>query len=187
MEGWTGPHGEGPTAPGSETGAWFVLGHQTVLCFSRLLRLSVLQLVGGMAMQAEEEAQEGRPAAPGPVRIICKEPCAGHSVAQKDTPGCSCCRIDLIGKAAAQSRAKGSLARAGRTGREGNFSFSFFFFFFGIRFYFFNLIFILYRGIVDLQCCVSFRYTAKWFSYTYIYISILFQVLFPYRLLQNIE
>ena len=35
---------------------------------------------------------------------------------------------------------------------------------------FFNLIFILYWGIVDLQCCVNFRYTAKWFSYTYTYI-----------------
>ena len=27
-----------------------------------------------------------------------------------------------------------------------------------------------YWGIVDLQYCVSFRYTAKWFSYTYIHI-----------------
>ena len=25
------------------------------------------------------------------------------------------------------------------------------------------------RGIVDLQCCVSFSYTAKWVSYTYIH------------------
>ena len=31
------------------------------------------------------------------------------------------------------------------------------------------LIFILYWGI-DLQCCFSFRCTAKWFSYTYTYI-----------------
>ena len=37
---------------------------------------------------------------------------------------------------------------------------------------FFNLIFILYWGIVDLQCCVTFMNTAKWFSYTYIYIYI---------------
>ena len=37
-------------------------------------------------------------------------------------------------------------------------------------FSFFNLIFILYWSIVDLKCCVSFRYTAKWFSYTYTYI-----------------
>ena len=41
-------------------------------------------------------------------------------------------------------------------------------------------------SIVDLVCCVSFRCTAKWFSYTYIYIYF-FQILFPYRLLQNIE
>ena len=41
---------------------------------------------------------------------------------------------------------------------------------------------------VDLQCCVSLRCTAKWFSYTYVhaYICILFHILFPYRLLQNI-
>ena len=29
---------------------------------------------------------------------------------------------------------------------------------------------ILYWNIVDLQCCVSFRYAAMWFSYTYTYI-----------------
>ena len=40
--------------------------------------------------------------------------------------------------------------------------------------------------IVNLQCCVSFRYTAKWFSYTNA-LSILFQILFPYRLLQNTQ
>ena len=32
---------------------------------------------------------------------------------------------------------------------------------------FLNLIFILYWSIVDLQCCVSFRRTAKWISCTY--------------------
>ena len=36
---------------------------------------------------------------------------------------------------------------------------------------------------VDLQCCVSFKCTAKWFSYTYI----LFQIIFHYRLLQDTE
>ena len=39
-------------------------------------------------------------------------------------------------------------------------------------------IFVLYWNRVDLQCCVSFKCTAKWFSYTYTYI--LFQILFAY-------
>ena len=39
-----------------------------------------------------------------------------------------------------------------------------------LAFLFFHLIFILYWSIVDLQCCVTFRCTAKWFSYTYTYI-----------------
>ena len=34
----------------------------------------------------------------------------------------------------------------------------------------YNLIFILYWSIVDLQCYLSFRCTEKWFSYTYTYI-----------------
>ena len=38
-------------------------------------------------------------------------------------------------------------------------------------------------SIVDLQYCVSFRCTAKWFSYIYIY----FQIIFHYRLFQNIK
>ena len=76
-------------------------------------------------MQAEEEAQEGRPAAPRPGLIICNEPWAGHLVAPQGALGHSCRRTDLIGKAAARSRTKGSLARAGRTGRERNSSFSF--------------------------------------------------------------
>ena len=69
-------------------------------------------------MQAEEEAQEGRPAAPRPGLIICNEPWGGHLVALQGALGHSCCRTDLIGKAAARSRTKGSLAKAGRTGRE---------------------------------------------------------------------
>ena len=48
------------------------------------------------------------------------------------------------------------------------------------------LIFILYWSIVDWKCWVSFRRTAKWFSYTYT-MPILFQVLFLHRSLQNIE
>jgi len=47
-------------------------------------------------------------------------------------------------------------------------------------------IFVLYWIIVDLQC-VSFKCTTKWFSYTYIHVSILFQILSPLKLLQNIE
>ena len=59
-----------------------------------------------------------------------------------------------------------------------------------------NYLFIFYWSTVDLQC-VSFRCTAKWFSYRYMYlsvciyihisISILFQILFHYSLLQDIE
>ena len=43
----------------------------------------------------------------------------------------------------------------------------------------------MYCSIVDLKCCVSFRCTEKWFSY--IYKSILFQILFHYKLLQYTE
>ena len=45
----------------------------------------------------------------------------------------------------------------------------------------------IYWSIADLQCCVSFKGTAKWFHYTCTYIFIIFQILFPYSLLQNIE
>ena len=39
-----------------------------------------------------------------------------------------------------------------------------------------------YWSIVHLQCCVSLRYTAKWFTYRYI----LFQIIFHYRLLSEV-
>ena len=58
-------------------------------------------------------------------------------------------------------------------------------------------LFIFNWSIVDLQCYVTFRCTAQWFSFTYIYIYIYkiyiyiiyiyIQILFPYKLLQNIE
>ena len=50
----------------------------------------------------------------------------------------------------------------------------------------FTLIFILYGSILDIQCCVSFKCTAKGFSYTYMYTHS-FKDFFPYRLLQNIK
>lgn len=31
----------------------------------------------------------------------------------------------------------------------------------------FNLIFVLFWSVADWQCCVSLRYTAKWFSHAY--------------------
>ena len=60
-------------------------------------------------------------------------------------------------------------------------------------FFFFNLNFILSWSIVDLQCCISFTCTAKWFSYTVFIIHMLYtvfillQILFSYRLSQSIE
>ena len=45
-------------------------------------------------------------------------------------------------------------------------------------------VFFFYWRIVDLHCCVSFQYTAKWFSHTYTYIhffrSFLIQVITEY-------
>ena len=55
-------------------------------------------------------------------------------------------------------------------------------------FFFFNLIFILYWHIVALQCCVRVGAGVQQSgSVIHIHISILFQILFPHRLFQNIE
>ena len=43
---------------------------------------------------------------------------------------------------------------------------------------------LFYWSIVYLQCCVSFCYMVKWFSYTYVYI--LFPVIFHYGLPQDL-
>ena len=45
--------------------------------------------------------------------------------------------------------------------------------------------YLFYSSTVDVLCCVNFCCIAKWFSYMHIYI--FFQILFSYRLLQNIE
>ena len=44
---------------------------------------------------------------------------------------------------------------------------------------------LCYWSIVDLKCCVNYCCTAKWLSYTYIYI--LFHILFHYDLSEDIE
>ena len=72
--------------------------------------------------------------------------------------------------------------------------------------FFFFIISLFYWSLVDLQCCVSFRYTANWFIYSrdrkesdtterlnwtdvyififlYIFTYIVLQIIFPYRLL----
>ena len=41
--------------------------------------------------------------------------------------------------------------------------------------------YFFYWSIVDLHCCISFRCTAKWFSYIYMYVYILSQVLLHYN------
>ena len=52
------------------------------------------------------------------------------------------------------------------------------------KLYFF---FKFYWGIVDLQCCVSFRCTAKWISYTYIHSCFrLFSHIGHYRVLSSL-
>ena len=50
---------------------------------------------------------------------------------------------------------------------------------------FLNNLFVNWNA-ADLQCCVNFCYTARWLSYTYIYI-LCFCILFHYGLSYNIE
>ena len=50
--------------------------------------------------------------------------------------------------------------------------------------YFFQLVFFFNWSIVDLQFCISFIYTAEWFSYASVSV---FQILFHYSLLQDPE
>ena len=57
----------------------------------------------------------------------------------------------------------------------------------GWRFFsFFFLTLSLYWRIVDQQCYVSFKCTAKWFSYTYLFFFRFFSHLGYYRILSSI-
>ena len=38
----------------------------------------------------------------------------------------------------------------------------------------FFVVFLFNWGIVDLQCCISVMFMAKWISYTHIYIFVIF-------------
>lgn len=72
-------------------------------------------------MQAEEGAQERGQQLPDLSWPLTVSP--GLVTARLcKTLGPSCCHIDLVYQAVTQSRAEGSLARAGRTGRQRNFS-----------------------------------------------------------------
>lgn len=93
-----------------------MLGHQTVLCFSCLLCLPSSLQEGEQRGQREEASGFG--AWPG--LTTGNESWAGHDMALRDLLEPSCRRIELIYKAATQSRTERSLA--GGTGRERSFT-----------------------------------------------------------------
>ena len=58
---------------------------------------------------------------------------------------------------------------------------------FGVVYFFSSMRYVFFWSIIDLQCCVSFKYTAKWISFTYTYIHSFLWILSPYRLLKSNE
>ena len=58
--------------------------------------------------------------------------------------------------------------------------------FFHFYFHLLGFIFLLFSGIVDLQCYVNLCYTMKWFSYTHIYIFFSILSIMVYHRILNI-
>ena len=55
-----------------------------------------------------------------------------------------------------------------------------------LKCYFLSLIFILYCSVVDLQCCVSLRYTVVSYTYIYPFFSMFFSHIGYYRILSRV-